>query len=170
MIEYVSVRSDKTIEVTPNTHKCTCTHARTHTYIHIHIRIHIYIFVCITIYIFIGLDLGGFSAHEPLVGCTCAGNIGNVFPTPRVSDPDIHHWFIPGSLASGSIWSQWWGKRPRHSQLIHNPQSYVSDKRPTDRKAAMVVCHLIEIAFKECGSVVSISCLISTQITVNTCL
>ena len=44
-----------------------------------------------------------------IAGCACAGNAGNVFPSPRVSDPDKHHgtcvthvpWCMKGSLTSG---------------------------------------------------------------------
>ena len=51
-------------------------------------------------------------------GCACAGNAGTFSPTPRVSDPDIHHgtcvthvpWCMPGSLTSGFLWSRWWRK------------------------------------------------------------
>ena len=64
-----------------------------------------------------------------IAGCACAGNAGNVFP-PRVSDPDLHHgtcvthvpWCIPGSLTSGFLWRRWWGKRPRLSRRMRNPQ------------------------------------------------
>ena len=70
-------------------------------------------------------------------GCACAGNAGNVFPPPRVSDPDIHHgtcvthvpWCMPGWITSGFLWSRWRGKGSRHSQRMRNPQFYVSDKR-----------------------------------------
>ena len=63
-----------------------------------------------------------------IVGCVYARNAGNVFPTPRVSDPDMHHgtwvthvpWCMPGSLTSGSLWSHWWWKTfpafPAHAQ------------------------------------------------------
>ena len=37
---------------------------------------------------------------------------------------------MPGSLTSGFLSSQWWGKRSQHSRRIHNPQIYVSGKRP----------------------------------------
>ena len=71
-----------------------------------------------------------------LVGCACAGNAGNVFPPPRVSGPDMRHgtcvtrvlWCMPGSLASGFLWSRWRGKRSRYSRLTRNPQFYVSSK------------------------------------------
>ena len=54
------------------------------------------------------------------------------------SDPDMHHGTcamhvpgcMPGSLTSGFLWSQWRGKRSRHSWYMRNPQSYVSGKRP----------------------------------------
>ena len=65
-------------------------------------------------------------------GCACAGNARNVFPPPRVSDPDVHHgtcvthvpWCMPGSLIS-----RWRRKRSRHSRRMRNPQFYVSGKR-----------------------------------------
>ena len=62
-----------------------------------------------------------------------------IFPRPlRLSGPDMHQgkcvphmpWCMPGSLISGFFWSQWREKRPRHSRRMHNPQFYVSDKRP----------------------------------------
>ena len=47
------------------------------------------------------------------------GMPGTFSPPPRVSDPDMHHgtctthvpWCMPGSLTSGFLWCQWWGKR-----------------------------------------------------------
>ena len=65
------------------------------------------------------------------------GMPGTFSPPLRVSDPDMHHgtcvthgpWCMPGSLTSGFLWSQWWGKRSRHSRRMHNPQFYVSGKR-----------------------------------------
>ena len=54
-------------------------------------------------------------------GCACAGNAGNVWPPPRVSDPDMLHGAcethvpgcMPGSLTSGFLWSRWLEKRSR---------------------------------------------------------
>ena len=70
-----------------------------------------------------------------IAGCACAGNARNVFPAPRVSDPDMHHvthvpWCMPGSLNGGFLWSRWRGKRPRHSRRMRNLQFYVSGKSP----------------------------------------
>ena len=46
-----------------------------------------------------------------------------------VSDPDMHH----GTCVTHVfLWSQWRGKRPRHSRGMRNPQLYVSGKRPMD--------------------------------------
>ena len=92
--------------------------------------------------------LGGYS-HLPatcwasyqirkIAGCTCAGNAGNVSPSPRVSDPDMHHgtcvthvpWCMPGSLTSSFVWSRLQGKRSRHSRPMRNPQCYLSAERP----------------------------------------
>ena len=66
------------------------------------------------------------------------GMPGTFSPPPRISDPDMHHgtcvthvpWCKPGPLISGLLWSRWWGKRSRHSWRMHNPQFYVSGKRP----------------------------------------
>ena len=63
---------------------------------------------------------------------------GTFSPPPRVSDPDMHHgtcvmhvpWCMPGSLTSGFLWSLRRGKLSRHSRRMHNPQFYVSVKRP----------------------------------------
>ena len=71
-------------------------------------------------------------------GCACAGNVGNVFPPPWVSDPDIHHgawvthmsWCMPVSLTSGFLWSRRRGKRSRYSRCMRNPQFYLSGWRP----------------------------------------
>ena len=68
-------------------------------------------------------------------GCACAGNAGNVFPSPWSSDPVLHHgacvthmpWCMSGSLTSGFLWNRWRGK---HTRLMRNPQLYVSGKRP----------------------------------------
>ena len=66
------------------------------------------------------------------------GMPGTFSPPPRVSDPDMHRgtcvthvpWCMPGSLTSGFLWSQWRGKRSRHSRRMRNPQFCVSGKRP----------------------------------------
>ena len=38
-------------------------------------------------------------------------------------------WSMPGLLTIGFLWSQWRGKRSRHSRCMHNPQFFVSGKR-----------------------------------------
>ena len=82
--------------------------------------------------------------HRPLVRCVklrvahAPGMPGTFSPPPRVSDPDMHHgtcvthvpWCMPGSITSGFIWSQWRGKRSRHSRRMRNPQFIVSGKWP----------------------------------------
>ena len=63
---------------------------------------------------------------------------GTFSPPPRVSEPSMHQgtcvthapWCMPGSLTSGFLRSRWRGKRSRHSWRMHNPQVYVSGKRP----------------------------------------
>ena len=81
-------------------------------------------------------------------GCSCKirksrdthapGMPGTFSSSPRVGDPGMHHgtcvthvpWCMPGSLTSGCLWSQWRGRRSRHSRRMRNPQFYVSGKRP----------------------------------------
>ena len=83
------------------------------------------------------LCMGSYQIRK-MVGNACAGNAGNVFTTPRVSDPDMHHgtcvthvpWCMLGSLTRGFLWSRWRGKRSRFSRRMRNPQFYVSGKRP----------------------------------------
>ena len=52
---------------------------------------------------------------------------------PRVSDPDMHHGtcltHVPWCM-SGSPTCYGGGKRSRHSRHMHNPEFYVSGKRP----------------------------------------
>ena len=75
-----------------------------------------------------------------IAGCACAEMPGTFSPSPRVSDPDMHHdtcvthmpWCMPGSLTSGFLWSRLQGKRSRYSRCMRNPQFYVSGKRPMD--------------------------------------
>ena len=67
------------------------------------------------------------------------GMLWTFSPLSRVSDSDMRHgmcvthvpWRMPGSLAGGFLRSRWRGKRFRHSRRMHNPQFYVSGKRPT---------------------------------------
>ena len=74
-------------------------------------------------------------AHAP-------GMPGTFSPPPRVSDPDMHHgtcvthvpWCMWGSLTNGFLWSRWQGKRSRHSWRMHNPQFYVSGKKPIQQQ------------------------------------
>ena len=42
-------------------------------------------------------------------------------------------WCMLGSLTSSFLWSRWRGKRSRHTRRRHNPQFYVSGKRPMAR-------------------------------------
>ena len=82
-------------------------------------------------------------AHAP-------GMPGTFSPPPRVSDPDMHHgtcvthgpWRMPGSLTSGFLRSRWRGKRYRHSRRMHNPQFYVSGKRPIGWNACVITMSL----------------------------
>ena len=72
------------------------------------------------------------------------------FPPPWVSVHDMHHgtcmthvpWCMRGSLTSGFLWSQWWGKRSLHFRRMPNPQFYVSCKRPI---ACPPMCALVSV-------------------------
>ena len=84
-----------------------------------------------------------FVVHGPLVRCVklrvahAPGMLGTFSPPPWVSDPDMYHdtcvthvpWCIPGSLASGFLWSRWRGKRSRHARRMRNLKVYISGKR-----------------------------------------
>ena len=73
-----------------------------------------------------------------IAGAHAPGMPGTFSPSPRVSDPDMHHgtcvthvpWCMPVSLTSGFLWNRWWGKRSRYFWRMRNPQFYVSGKRP----------------------------------------
>ena len=73
---------------------------------------------------------------------------GPFSPSPRVSDPDMP-WYMPGSLTSGFLCSRWRWKRSRHSRRMHNPQFFVSGKRP------MATPY---VAFPSCMSVRNTKC------------
>ena len=65
---------------------------------------------------------------------------GTFFPTPRVSDPGMHHGTcvphvprcMPGSLPTGFLWCRWRGKRSRYSRRMRSQQFCVSGKRPIE--------------------------------------
>ena len=71
--------------------------------------------------------------HAQNCRCACAGNAGNVFPSPQVSDPHMHYgtcvthvpWCMPGSLTNGFLWKRRRGKTfpafPAHVQpaILH---------------------------------------------------
>ena len=65
------------------------------------------------------------TSHQILkiVGCACAGNVGNVFPTTEFKgNRAVMHVGIANP--------RWRGKRSRYSRRMRNPQFFVSDKRP----------------------------------------
>ena len=80
--------------------------------------------------------LNGMWCHGPLTGYVewrvahAPGMPGTFSPSPRVSDPDMHHdtsvmhvpWCMPGSLTGGFLWSRWREKCSRHSRRMRNPQ------------------------------------------------
>ena len=57
---------------------------------------------------------------------------------------------VPWSLISSFLWSRWRGKRYWHSRLKHNPQFYISGRRPMDA----VICLLGCLVSTECHSIV----------------
>ena len=73
-----------------------------------------------------------------IAGCVCAGNVGNVSPPPtsketagsRSRHASRHVRHARAVMHVGIANPRWWGKRSRHSQHMHNPQFYVSGKRP----------------------------------------
>ena len=94
-----------------------------------------------------------YSRHGPLARYAkfwvghAPGMPGTLSLPLRVSDPDMHHgacethvpWCMPGSLASGFLWSRWRVKRPWHSRRMRNRQFYESGKRSVPE---CVVLHL----------------------------
>ena len=86
---------------------------------------------------------------------------GTFWPPPLVCDPDMHHgtcvmhvpWCMPGSLTSGFLWSQWRGKRSWHSRHMHNPQFYISGKRPIEicvlYNASIDSCYTMQFCYGE---------------------
>ena len=73
---------------------------------------------------------GPLTSYENLRVAHAPGMPGTLSPSPRVSDPHMNHgmcvthepWCMPGSLTSGFQWSQWRGKRFRHSWGMRKPQ------------------------------------------------
>ena len=61
---------------------------------------------------------------------------------PRVSDPGMHH----GMMHAGIANPRWRGKRSRHSRRMHNPQFYVSGKRPMSRRLHCPACRTTLVA------------------------
>ena len=81
--------------------------------------------------------LSGFVNHDycqirKIAGCAYAGNAANVFPAAagyRSRHASRHvPWCMPGSLASGFLWSWWREKRSWYSR--RNLKVYVSGKGP----------------------------------------
>ena len=74
-----------------------------------------------------------------IAGCANApGMPGTFSPPPQFSNPDIHHgtcithmpWCMLGSQTRGVPWSRCCGKCSQHFPRMHNPQFYVTGKRP----------------------------------------
>ena len=87
------------------------------------------------------LQYGPLARYVKLRVAHAPGMPGTFSPSPRVSDPDMHHgtcvthvpWCMSGSLISSFPWRRWRGKRSRHSRRMRNPQFCVSGKRPMPR-------------------------------------
>ena len=77
-----------------------------------------------------------------IASCACAENAGNISPatdfkwncelaiTARASRASRHVRHARAVMHVGIASPQWRGKRSRHSPRMHNPQFYVSGKRP----------------------------------------
>ena len=84
-----------------------------------------------------------------ILGSACAGNAGKVFPVYAfkenllVSIPGMYH----GTCVTHVPWRmsglQWRGKRTGHSRRMHNPQCYVSGKRPMSDPLYFIFVYLI---------------------------
>ena len=82
-------------------------------------------------------------AHAPKMS-------GAFSPPSRISDPDMHHgtcvmhvpWWMPKSLTSGFLWNRQRRETFRHSQRMHNPEFFVSGKRPMDTDNWKLLSHL----------------------------
>ena len=70
--------------------------------------------------------------------CACAGNTGNVSPATNFKEtaslrsrhPSRHVRHARAVMHVGIANPRWRGKRSRHSRRMHNPQRYVSGKKP----------------------------------------
>ena len=73
---------------------------------------------------------GSLTRYVILLVAHAPGMPGTFSPPPRVRDLGMHHgtcvthvpWCMLGSLTSGFLWRQWWGKRSRQCRRMHNPQ------------------------------------------------
>ena len=87
-----------------------------------------------------------------IADCACAGNAGNVFPQPPVSDLDMHHgtcvtdvsWCMSGSLTRSG--GQMFPAFPAHA----HPQFYVSGKRPTKQNS--YICYVFFHWLRPCSA------------------
>ena len=68
----------------------------------------------------IGQQWASYQIRE-IVGCTCTGNAGNVFPATARAVMHV-----------GIVNPRWRGKRSRHSRRMRNPHFHVSGKRSMD--------------------------------------
>ena len=106
--------------------------------------------LCIQItYQFTILGHGPLTRYVKLRVAHAPGMPGTFSPPPRVSYPDTRHGtcvthvpWMPRSLTSGFLCSQWRGKRSRQSRRMRNPQFYVSGTRPV----TMCIVHAIIVA------------------------
>ena len=81
---------------------------------------------------------GPLASYTKLRVAHARGMPGTFSRPPLNSDPNMHHatcvthvpWCTSGSLTSGFLWSQWRGKRSRHSRSMRNPKFNLSGKRP----------------------------------------
>ena len=109
------------------------------------------------------------SGHGPLARCVklrVAHAPGTFSLPPRVNDPDMHHgscvthvpWCMPGSPASGFLWSRMREKRSRHSPRMRNPKFNVSGKRPIDSYKIKFSINLFPLRVTDCAICYCLHC------------
>ena len=84
------------------------------------------------------------------VDCACAGKTGNIFPATNLKETAgkqsrhaSRHVRDASAVMHVRITNpSWRGKRSRHSRRMHNPQFYVSDKRPLASSAHVTTLYL----------------------------
>ena len=109
-----------------------------------------------------------------IAGCACSGNTGNVSPPPTSKEIAIpacitarawRTFWVRGARAVmhvGIAIPRWRRKRSRHSRRMHNPQFYVSGKRPIDKNITSFnfydPCPIISLVMNKEAGMCQIKC------------